>query len=282
MLREDFFHQYVRQVFPDGKGLFAMIQTFCDETSNADVYCVGGYLFKPERATEFQDTWEKRMLPLRAKGIEFFHASPCAAGKTVSNREAFANLSEPERMALFRDLIDLIHGTAEFGYVAELKHDEYHAWIKQNPSISGYIGSQYSVACFYCLSGFKAWISKAGHQDGVDYEFEAGDKKFMDEAGALMSKIASNPALREAYRYERHGFGFKGLMRQLEAADLLLWAYQKLEADHRRYGECVRVSRGLFRNSPVPHHVAVLSEFSITFQSLFNSEHGLASRQIQL
>ncbi len=277
MLREAFFPQYVKQVFPYGDGVFAMIQTFCDETSNEGVYCVGGYLFKPENATRFDETWRKIMEPLRAKGIKFFRASMCA----LPDGE-FRNLSESERMVLFRDLINLIHDTAEFGYVAEVKHDEYRNWVKQNPSMSESVGSQYGVASFYCLSGFKDWMNKAGHEDGADYEFEAGDQRFIDEVGALMSKIASNPRLREAYKYERHGFGFKGLMRQLEAADLLVWAYQKLAVDHRLYGECVRVSRGLFRHSPVPHRVAMLSEFSLTFQSLFNSEHGLSSRGIEL
>jgi hypothetical protein len=254
-----------------------MIQTFCDETSNAGVYCVGGYLFSPDNATKFQTSWEAIMKPLCARGIKFFRASACALAK-----DKFVNMPEPERMALFRDLIDLIHNTAEFGYVAEVKRGEYQTWVKQNPSMSESVGSQYGVASFYCLSGFKDWIKKAGHRGGVDYEFEAGDQQFMDEVGALMNKIASNPVLREAYKYERHGFGFKGLMRQLEAADLLVWAYQKLAVDHRLYGECVRVSRGLFRNSPVPHRVALLSEFSLTFQSLFNSSHGIGSRGIEL
>lgn len=54
------------------------IQTFCDETSNAEVYCVGGYLFKSENATRFQNEWNRVMLPLKNRGITAFHAVDCA------------------------------------------------------------------------------------------------------------------------------------------------------------------------------------------------------------
>lgn len=277
MLERDFFYEHVKQVFPDGKGLFAMIQTFCDETSNAKVYCVGGYLFKPENATRFQHEWNRVMLPLKARGINAFHACDCAVGQNE-----FANLSEPERMALFRDLIDLIHDTAEVGYVAELNHDDYSHWLSSNMTMAAFVGSEYGVASFYCLSSFKDWAKDANSRDDIDYEFEAGNEVFMDEVGSLMNKVGSNPALREAFRYRRHGFGLKGLMRQLEAADLLVWAYQKLEVNHRLYPECVRIGRGLFRNSKVPHRAATLSEFSLTFNAIFNESHSLASREIAL
>lgn len=247
-----------------------MIQTFCDETSNGEVYCVGGYLFKPENATRFQDEWGKVMRPLQAKGITAFHACECAAAD-----KKFANLSEPERMALFRDLIDLIHDTAEVGYVAEVKHGEYREWVAQNPTRSALLGTEHGVACFYCLSGFKEWVKAANYADDLDYQFEAGNKAFMGEVDALMNKIGSSPTLRPDFKYGRHGFGLKGSMRQLEAADLLVWAYQKLQVNHRLYPECVRVGRMLFRNSKIPHRAAILSKFSLTFNTLFNESHSL-------
>jgi hypothetical protein len=71
-------------------------------------------------------------------------------------------------------------------------------------------------------------------------------------------------------------------MRQLEAADLFVWAYHKLQVNHRLYPECVRVGRGLFRNSRVPHRAAILSEFSLTFSAIFNESHSLRSREIAL
>src|SRR6266403_549551 len=106
-----------------------MISTFCDETSNADVYCVGGYLFKPEN---------------------------------------------------------------------------YRLWLaNNNPTMTAFVGTEHGVASFYCLSSFKDWVKDANCQDGIDYEFEAGNKAFMDEVGTLMNKIGSNPALRETFRYRR-------------------------------------------------------------------------------
>lgn len=253
-----------------------MIQTFCDETSNREVYCVGGYLFKPENATRFQDEWNKVMLPLKTRGITAFHAVDCAF-----RNKGFADLSEPERIALFRDLIDLIHDTAEVGYVAEVKHDEYRQWVARNPTMSAFVGTKHGVACFYCISKFKDWANEH-HQGEVDYKFEVGNRGFMDEVDKLMNKISSNPALRKTFKYRRHSFGAKGSMRQLEAADLLVWAYQKLFVDHRVHPDCVRVSRGLFRNNKVPHRAAILSEFSLTFNAIFNESHSLPSREIAL
>ena len=58
-----------------------MISTFCDETSNAEVYCVGGYLFRPEKVTRFEDEWNEIMLPLKVRGIAAFHASHYAVGE---------------------------------------------------------------------------------------------------------------------------------------------------------------------------------------------------------
>jgi len=122
-----------------------MIQTFCDETSNAEVYCVGGYLFKPENVSRFEDQWDEIMLPLKSRGINAFHASDCAIGENE-----FANLSLAERMALMRDLIDLIHATAEVGYIAEVQHEDYRQWIAHNPTMAAFLvasmGWQPSIA----------------------------------------------------------------------------------------------------------------------------------------
>jgi hypothetical protein len=254
-----------------------MISTFCDETSNAEVYCVGGYLFRPENVTRFEDEWNEIMLPLNARGIRAFHASDCAVGENE-----FANISGAERMAVMRDLINLIHNTAEVGYVAEVQHEDYRQWIAQSPKMSEFLGSEHGVASFYCVSSFKDWAKKAHYEDDIDYEFEAGNKPFMDEVSTLMNNIGSNPALRELFKYGQHGFGLKGVMRQIEAADLFVWAYQKLQVDHRLYPECVRVGRQLFRNSRVRHRAAILSEFSLTFSAIFNESHSLRSREIAL
>ena len=125
-------------------------------------------------------------------------------------------------------------------------------------------------------------MKKADYEDDIDYQFEAGNKPFMDEVSALMNKISTNPSLREVFKYSHHGFGLKGKMRQLEAADLFVWAYQKLQVDHRLYPECVRVGRQLFPNSRVPHRAAILGEFSLFFNAIFNGSHSLRSREIAL
>jgi hypothetical protein len=67
-------------------------------------------------------------------------------------------------------------------------------------------------------------------------------------------------------------------MRQLEAAGLFIRAYQKLQVENLLYPECVRVGRGLFRNSRVPHHALILSDFSLTFSAVFNESPEVVER----
>jgi hypothetical protein len=179
-------------------------------------------------------------------------------------------------------LIDLIHATADVGYVAEVQNEDYRQWVPHNHTMAAFLGSKHAVATFYCLSSFKDWAKNGHYDDDIDYEFEAGNKRFMDEVSALMNKIGSNPALREVFKYGGHGFGLKGGMRQLEAADLFIWAYQKLQVNHGLYPECVRVGRQLFRNSREPHRAAILSEFSLFLSAMFNESHSLRSREIAL
>jgi hypothetical protein len=86
---------YLRQQSGKARGPLVNDFGFCDETSNCEVYCVGGYLFRPENVSRFEDEWNEIMLPLNARGIRAFHASDCAVGENE-----FANLSEAEGMVL--------------------------------------------------------------------------------------------------------------------------------------------------------------------------------------
>lgn len=250
-----------------------MIQCFCDETGNhadAPVFCVGGYLFSPEKATLFHDKWREVLLPLRRKGITHFHATYCG----LKHRE-FQNLSDPERSALFRSLVDLIHETAEIGVIGEIKRDEYRGWINSNPRFARKAGSEFAIACMQCLAHFAKCAGDLGETEIV-YKFESGDKPKMDEVSALLNAVSSNPKVKEALRFKEYSFGPKGATaHQLEAADLLLWAYQKLHVDYNVYPDYVKISRQLFYESNVIHRVLSLGPQTMTFQALYNESHGL-------
>jgi hypothetical protein len=265
---DHFFHELIKQTFPEGKGWLCVIQAFCDEAGNHDdapVFCVGGYLFSPEQATTFQDDWSRVLLPLRPKGITHFHASGIAA----KDRE-FASLSDPERSALFRDLVDLTHKTALIGIIGEIKRDEYRKWLKANPQFGKKAGS----ACMQCLMYFAKWVGERGETEIV-YKFESGNKAEMDEISALLNAVSSSPEVKERLRFRNYGFGIKGDPHPLEAADLLLWAYRKLRVDYEACPDYVKISRRLFYESNVIHRVLNLEPQIMTFQALYNESHKL-------
>jgi hypothetical protein len=249
-----------------------VIQAFCDEAGSHDdapVFCVGGYLFSPVQATLFQDDWSEVLLPLRPKGITHFHASGIAA----KDRE-FANLSDPERSALFRDLVDLIHKTALIGIIGEIKRAEYRKWLKAYPQFGRKAGSEFAIACMQCLMYFAKWVGDQGETEIV-YKFESGNKAQMDEISALLNAVSSSPEVKEKLRFRNYGFGTKGDPHPLEAADLLLWAYHKLHADYKACPDYVKISRRLFYESTVIHRVLNLEPQIMTFQALYNESHKL-------
>jgi hypothetical protein len=270
---DQFFHELIKQTFPEGKGWLCVIQAFCDEAGSHDdapVFCVGGYLFSPEQATLFQDGWSKLLLPLRAKGITHFHASGIAA-----KDHEFWNLSDPERDALFRDLVDLIHKTALIGIIGEIKRDEYRQWVKANPQFGKKAGSEFAIACMQCLMYFAKWVGDQGETEIV-YKFESGNKAQMDEVSALLNAVSSNSEVKEALRFKEYGFSPKGgTAHPLEAADLLLWAYHKLHVDYKACPDYVKISRRLFYESDVIHRVLNLEPQVMTFQALYNESHKL-------
>jgi hypothetical protein len=272
---DDFFLEFIQQVFPDGRGFLVVLQAFCDETGNhgdARIACVGGYLFSPSNATLFQTRYREMLTPLRSKGVDHFHATDCA---TPDGQ--FKNLSEAERMALFGDMIDLIQRTAEIGFVAEVDRKLYRQWKELNPSIQMLAGSEFCVGSLQCLWFFSDWVKEHDPQSAIVYEFESGDKEQMDEIGAIMNTIQSSQDLSECFKFEKYSFGKKKLVPHLNAADLLLWAYQKSNVNHKLYPDYVRISRNLFRGK-VSHKVVSVGGTLLTFRAVWNQSHGLRQK----
>jgi hypothetical protein len=270
---DKFFHELIKQTFHEGKGWLCVIQAFCDESgthASAPSFCVGGYLFYPQKATFFHDEWRKILLPLRSKGITHFHAADLAA----KERE-FGNLSDPGRDALFRSLIDLIHSTAAIGIVGEIKRDAYRKWVAACPRFAKQAGSEFAIACMQCLFAFAKWVGERGETEIV-YRFEAGNKPQMDEISALLNAVSSNPKVKEALRFREYGFSPKGeTAHPLEAANLLLWAYQKLNVDQNACPDYVKISRRLLYKSKIHHHILDLEPQIMSFQALYNESHKL-------
>ncbi len=125
-----------------------------------------------------------------------------------------------------------------------------------------------------CLIYFAKWVGDQGETEIV-YKFESGNKAQMDEISALLNAVSSSPEVKERLRFRNYGFGTKGDPHPLEAADLLLWAYQKMHVDYNACPDYVKISRRLFYESTVTHRVLNLEPQIMTFQALYNESYKL-------
>lgn len=268
----------LRSLTDSGCGLMAFIRCFLDEGStheSAPLTCVGGYLFDPESATVFQSEWNEILKPFASRGIVYFHATDCA----FPDGE-FTNLFEEERKYLFRELVALTRKHARFGFVAELEAALLKEWRAANPTISAWCGSRYAICCLQCLMFIKGWAEREHYEGQIAYEFEAQRDKnkgkgnpFENEVRKLMGKISSSPKLSANYMYAQDSYNAKGTLRPHEAADLLAWTYPKL--DRQNATDFVKIGKGLFREGSLPHQCTMVTHAALSFQAVFNSEHGL-------
>ena len=257
------------------RGLVAVIkqQAFVDESRTQDtdpLTVVGGYVFTPDAAEGFQNTWSERLRPLASKGIACFHAAPCAA-----NDDEFLNLNYAERISLFRDLVDLTRKTAVFGFVAEVEDSVYKSWRQGNPTVNSLVGSKYA-AC--CLQSFMLLNEHLEDKKQLHYFFERiGETKekrhpFDKERDDLMGAIEANDRLSRTFRYGGYSRLPKGEMHALEAADLLVWTYSSRKEKPTEY---TRIARGLFAKDGPAHVYSPVTPMSLTFIALLNDEHGI-------
>ena len=246
--------------------------------------CVGGYLFEPKAASEFQDEWRKRLHPFVSRGVTHFHAVECAE---PDKKSSFANLNAAERLSLFGELVTLIEHTAKVGFVADVEDSVFEQWMIDNPSIRSLVGSKYISCCLQCFRFLSRWGERTHDERPVHYFFEnVGDLRkdendnrkrahlFDKERAALMNEVAGNPKLGQAFRYGAYTHFPKGEMHALEAADLLAWAHSGLR--NKRPTDYARIARRLFRrDGKVRHLCATITPAALTATALFNEGHGL-------
>lgn len=251
-------------------------ETFVDESCTHDaapVTIVGGYLFTPQAALGFQNSWRERLRPLADKSITSFHASPCAA-----KDEEFVNLNDAERLSLFHDLVALTRKTAMLGFVAEVKDSVYKSWRKENPTVDSLVGSKYAVCCLQSFMLLNEAAKKENERKSIHYFFErVGEGKgkghpFDKERDDLIRAIEASSKLVRMFRYGGSTRTPKGEMHALEAADLLVWTYSSLKHPVTKY---TKISRGLFAKGGPEHLCTPVTPMSLTFIALLNDEHGI-------
>ena len=277
---DEFATSFLRQLFHGqlGGGVLAAIkeQAFLDEScthDSAPLTIVGGYLFKPLNAEEFQNSWHKTLKPFATRGITHFHAAACA----YPNDE-FVDLLEEERKFLFREMVALIGRTAKLGFVIELENSVYNAWRIDNPTVNSLVGSKYAACCFQSFMFIRHLLQKEDESMKIHYAFERiGQGKgkghpFDRERDDLLRAIEASPRLTDAFRYGGKSHFPKGEMHALEAADLLVWTYSSLYGPLNPY---TKIARRIFANGGIPHRATVVTPTALTYIATLNETHGI-------
>jgi hypothetical protein len=250
----------------------AVLSVFCDETGThkgAPLTCVGGYAFDKNGQRLFAEQWAAVLEPLRDKGIGCFRASPCNTGNGP-----FANLTIPERHTLFEDLIRVVRCTARFGMVAGIEDQIFQEVMRRN-KVQSHTGSKYTVCALRSLVLLGRWADENNCEDGIEYFFESGNES-QGEADFMMKNIAASPELVTRFRYAGHWFHPKSSLPCLQAADLLLWLWQKAFAEKRfsSYFEYLRK-----KPNAIPHYVAHISDASLNIMAMVNMFYGVQSNR---
>lgn len=276
---QDFFLSLLRQRFSAGLkgGLVAAIeQAFLDEScthDSAPLTFVGGYIFEPSAAEEFQECWHKTLRPYASKGITYFHASACAA-----NKEPFSNIGGAEKESLFYELTALTRRTARIGFVAEIENSVYQSWRQENPTVNSLVGSKYAACCLNSFLLLRECLKDEDKSKRIHYTFERigeGEGKehpFDKERNNLLGAIEASSRLSTVFRFGGYDKSKKGDMHALEAADLMVWTYSSIKAPLTRY---TRISRKLFRPGGPRHRASPVTPTGLTFIAHLNDEHGI-------
>lgn len=210
-------------------GYMAVLEAYCDETGThggAPLTAVGGYLFNQDGVKLFNDKWSEVLRPLTAKGIEYFHARDCCNPKRTT---PFNRLTDEEANKFVLDLIALIRETVTAGFIVGIENS---AFVDAKSETIGMdmervTGSKYTLCVSHCLHFIGQWVEQKAHpEDEIVYYFEAGCAH-STEAHTVMNRIEKNDVLRKQYRYAGHGFHPKRLHKPLQAADLLVWQWQR-------------------------------------------------------
>jgi hypothetical protein len=206
-----------------------VLTAFFDETGThglAPITCVGGYVFDVDGQRAFVDQWSKILEPLEHKGVRYFHAADCNTGNGV-----FSNLNSAQRRAFFGDLISLVRSTAKFGTAAAIE-DEVFKQVMLRSKLQTFTGTKYTACAIRSLTFLGQWADEQQFDGLICYKFESGNES-QHEADRMMKRISEVPDLSQRFRYGGHEFKPKDSLMPLQAADLLVWLWQRAFADNK-------------------------------------------------
>jgi hypothetical protein len=255
-----------------GADTVAILSAFCDE-SGTDVHSrityVGGYLFNEDGQKEFTTKWASTWKPYADRGFPNLHLTDWAN----PNHLFFKSTTDNERKQILNDLIDLIRGTALLGVISSLDNDIYNASTDKNKSKS-LIGSKYTSCAIRTLFAFSGITFEEERESKISYLFESGNE-FQGEADHMMKRVKSDSRLVARLRYAGHGFHPKCSLLPLQAADALLWIWNRHQKDGRyeEYLDRLRAPGG------VNTYLQEVTEMSLDFLAIHNISLGIESNR---
>jgi hypothetical protein len=221
----------------------ADVEMYFDESedANAQILCVGGYLFKNEKSKILRREWKH---VLEREGLPYFHMVDCAHGNGF-----FKSFNKERRIAIQTDLFDLLKKHLEVGIT--ISFDLRYAQLCPSDTFNGFdVITPYTLCSYFCVMHGRKWSLDHAYVGQIDYLFEAGAAD-EGQANRFMSKIFDVPELRDNYRYGSHRFLTKAEEPLLQAADILVWSWAKFKKDE--HDPTKKVRKDLLSLLDVPH-----------------------------
>lgn len=227
---------------------------------------MGGYVFDEGGEQEFAKEWVRFLEPFSRRGIKAFHANKCHGLKGEFNV-----LGKEEKERLFTSLIALTKRTAKLGIVSAIRDEVFKTVIARN-KFQAFTGSKYTICALRSLTFIEQWADENKFEGKIVYQFESGNEH-QGEANAMMNAIKNSPQTRAAYYYQHHEFIEKRLLPSLQAADMLVWLFQRwFSRSHQDH-----FLKTLLEKGSIKHMYQEITDLSVSMLALQNMHYGIKS-----
>jgi hypothetical protein len=241
-----------QEYLPNGKGLLVVLRSFLDRGARDDadgVMCVAACLFKPPKYKQFVRRWNQMLARIKPGGVPYFHATDFFPGGGI-----YRGIPHQHRNAIAATLPALLNEHLYQVVAVTFHEDEFNRVASEQWKER--FGSLYGVAVQMCAGALGHWANRHNYFGSIAYFCEAGQDEQPD-ANRVFNAMSADDALSRHIRYESHGFGRKGTIRGLEAADYFAWHWNKLDAEtisrgraHPEFREWRRDFRALVFENP--------------------------------
>jgi hypothetical protein len=220
----DFFSNGARTLLPEGGYFVSFATVYIDESGThegSDVMCLAGFLYERDHAILLDREWRE---VLARENMPYMRMSLFNNG-----RRPFDHLSDPRRIEIGKQLIDIISRHRTLAFASGVNEKEHESCFRQYVAPERFKHKRHSayVECLYdCLGMIRFWADANGFEGDISYIFEAGhaDQSAANESINLVLKM---PQTIEKIRYAGHSFLPKIKAIPLQSADMLAWLSYK-------------------------------------------------------